>query len=99
MTNALKHACASEVHLELEPNPDGFVILFRDNGCGIREMKVSKGYGLKNMASRAEQINCEVQVGTPRSGTGTEVRFIGKLPKHGRRNGVVKRFLNKTTTL
>ncbi|MEJ2004389.1 MAG: two-component regulator propeller domain-containing protein, partial [Cyclobacteriaceae bacterium] len=53
MTNALKHSFSTEAHLEMEPKTNGFVIIFRDDGRGIPEKTDSRGYGLKNMQSRA----------------------------------------------
>ncbi|MCA6073676.1 sensor histidine kinase [Fulvivirga sedimenti] len=97
MTNTLKHSQASEVHLDMEPKSGGFVINCRDNGKGIAADQTGKGYGLKNMKVRAGQIGCELEFLTPSEGTGTIVQFRARLPRE-KRNGVVKKFFNKTTT-
>jgi len=99
MTNALKHSYAEEAHLEMEPKSNGFVLVFRDNGRGIGDKNGSKGYGLKNMQTRANQIGCRLVIEKCEKGTGTQIAFEGQLPKNGKKNGVVKRILNKTTTV
>ena len=75
MTNALKHADCTEVHLDLELRDTEFVMKFRDNGKGIEEECI-KGNGLNNMRSRADQINCGLEISNHR---GTEVALRGSL--------------------
>ncbi len=99
MTNALKHSRASEAYLEMEPKTNGFVIVFRDDGQGIAQLNGSRGYGLKNMQTRASQIGCSVWIKAGDGGKGTEIGFEGELPGQRKKNGMVKRILNKTTTI
>ena len=75
MTNALKHADCTEVHLDLELRDTEFVMKFRDNGKGIEEECI-KGNGLNNMRSRADQINCGLEISNHR---GAEVALRGSL--------------------
>jgi signal transduction histidine kinase len=96
MTNALKHSLASEALLKLEPIGGSFVLIFRDNGCGLSG-NVKKGYGLKNMRGRAEQIGCRLTIGKTTGGEGTEVCFEGKI-RNNKKRRKVKKYFNKTTT-
>ena len=97
MTNTLKHSGAGEVHLDVEPNTRGFVITLRDNGCGIPDTISGKGYGLKNMRTRAEQIGCSLNIQPLAKQTGTVIRFEAVFPRE-KNNRVIRKFLNKQTT-
>ncbi len=93
MTNTLKHGGATEVYFHLELNDTGFVLILEDNGNGFDMEEVSKGNGLRNMRSRADQIGGEFVISsTP--GTGTRIRFTGQLAKATLKNKV-KNMLNK----
>ena len=78
MTNALKHSNATEVHFELNFTKSDFVIKLMDNGVGFGEKQKGKGNGFKNIHSRAEQINCKVEVESARE-RGTTILFRGSI--------------------
>jgi signal transduction histidine kinase/ligand-binding sensor domain-containing protein len=84
--NVVKHAVASEVHVALAMQREGFVLTVTDNGCGFRlddptatpgaaPGRLGGGNGLANMKSRLEEVGgqFEVQSGF---GRGTTVRFV-----------------------
>ncbi|MEW7281132.1 sensor histidine kinase [Aquimarina sp. 2201CG1-2-11] len=54
ITNTLKHAQASVIHLELKNENNSLVILYEDNGKGLSKenLILKKGLGLKNIESR-----------------------------------------------
>jgi signal transduction histidine kinase len=79
LNNVLKHAEASEVFVELEGTPDLIRLYIYDNGKGFITGGKKEGIGLKNMQTRAENLNgsfelnsapgagCSVEVVVPRS--------------------------------
>ena len=77
MTNTLKHSQATEVHLDLKLNATDFVIALWDNGVGIDLNEVSKGMGMKNMKSRASQLNGEFVVTNREDNKGAKIYFKG----------------------
>ncbi len=73
--NAIKHAEATVIHLTLTNEPGWLIMEFKDNGKGFNIDKVSHGFGLKNLQSRAKLINGEINIYTkPQSGSITIVR-------------------------
>ena len=72
--NAVKHAVASEVAVELSADVDQAVLVVRDDGVGFDEATVSAGAGLRNMQDRIDAVGGTVAVRS-RPGDGTEVSF------------------------
>ena len=89
LSNALKHAAATEVQIALELGRDEFVITMRDNGRGFDQSKTAGvtsdssriGNGLGNLRRRLAQIggHCDI-VSSP--GNGTRIAFTIRL-SHG----------------
>ncbi len=77
MTNALKHSQADEVHLELKLSSKDFVIALWDNGVGLDLKKGSTGMGMKNMNSRASQLNGEFVITNKEDNKGSKIYFKG----------------------
>ncbi|HVW95660.1 MAG TPA: sensor histidine kinase [Mucilaginibacter sp.] len=74
-SNAIKHADATIIHLTLTRDNGTLVMEFKDNGKGFNIDEVKHGFGLKNIQSRVQLINGEVNVYTkPKSGTITIIR-------------------------
>lgn len=71
LTNARKHAGASEVTIEL--GADSLVI--RDNGRGIGG--ATPGFGLESMRARCTAVGCEFLLTSPETGTTIEIRWEG----------------------
>jgi signal transduction histidine kinase/ligand-binding sensor domain-containing protein len=82
VTNAVKHAKATEVRLRFQVTEAGFDLTVEDNGHGFDPTCQSKrGHGLENMRQRMADIGhgCAIQSGL---GEGTRVRFsIRKSPQ------------------
>lgn len=72
LTNALKHAGASEVHVQAKVSGSTLEILVRDNGKGFNPSSSMEGRrnGLGNMRRRAQSIGGELELqSTPGQGT------------------------------
>lgn len=85
ITNALKHAHATEVHVELDAGGDMLTMNVLDNGIGFAsgERQPAKGYGLSGMRRRAARIGARIDVcSTPGAGTHVSVtlRWHGTVP-------------------
>ena len=71
LTNALKHAQASYIHIQIQSNNDYVAVEISDNGKGfILDAVAKKGMGLKSMRERAANmggnliISSEIEKGT-----------------------------------
>lgn len=57
LTNALKHAKATLVRIEVKKHNNSVKIAINDNGIGFDlKVKQERGFGIKNMADRASQL-------------------------------------------
>ncbi|MBD2093560.1 PAS domain S-box protein [Trichocoleus sp. FACHB-591] len=74
LTNALKHAKADEIRVELIYEHDQFCLRVRDNGqgFGVGSIPFSEGFGLLGMSERAERIGAQLTIGS-QPGQGTEI--------------------------
>jgi signal transduction histidine kinase len=76
-SNAIKHSEATVINLTITKDAGWLVMEFKDNGKGFDMSDVKHGFGLKNLESRVQLINGEVNVYTkPRNGTITIVRVM-----------------------
>jgi two-component system sensor histidine kinase UhpB len=79
LTNALKHAAARSVWVELERDVRHVRLWVKDNGCGFKQGQASPdgqrgGLGLKNIAERVRILHGELRINsTPETGTAIEV--------------------------
>ena len=73
LTNAVKHAEATEARVELETTDAGITVAIRDNGTGGANME--GGSGLRGLADRVEALGGRLDVES-RSGDGTVVRAM-----------------------
>ncbi len=71
LTNAAKHAGASEALVALSTTADTVIVEIRDNGSGGADL--SHGTGLRGLADRVEALGGELLV-RERLGGGTVVR-------------------------
>jgi signal transduction histidine kinase/ligand-binding sensor domain-containing protein len=84
LTNAFRHASASQVEAELIYDRAQFNLRIRDNGAGIDEQTLSGGrlshWGLQGMRERAKLSGGKLSIRS-RPGAGTEVELLipGKL--------------------
>ena len=76
LTNVLRHARASQVHVAIAQMEDNFVLVVRDNGRGIAqdEMVAARSLGLLGMRERALLVGGDVKIqGVPGRGTSVVV--------------------------
>lgn len=89
--NALRHADASAIEVELSYGTRCFLLHVRDDGVGIADENAGHGHwGLQGMRERAQRLGAELQLWT-RPGLGTEValavparRLYHRRPSHWR---------------
>lgn len=77
--NAVKHAAASRITVELAPRGDRVRLCVRDDGRGIPAGEGSGGMGLRLMAHRAQMIGGQLSV---ESGTGQGTSVCVVAPAH-----------------
>ncbi|WP_348256273.1 PAS domain S-box protein, partial [Leptolyngbya sp. ST-U4] len=77
LTNAIKHANADEIRVELVYEHDQFLLRVRDNGqgFGVGSMPASEGFGLLGMSERAERIGAQLTIRS-QPGQGTEIVVV-----------------------
>jgi len=83
LANAVRHASAQTIELELDYAPAQLRLLVRDNGSGIDEQVLRSGrdghWGLSGMRERADRIGGRLKVWS-RAAAGTEVELT--VPGH-----------------
>lgn len=74
INNAMKHACAHKISIQLLANQENLLISVEDDGVGFDMSKNSQGSGISNVTSRIEYLSGQVlwQNHAPAS-TGTSV--------------------------
>jgi PAS domain S-box-containing protein len=74
LTNAIKHARAREIRIELIYEPTQCRLQIQDDGQGfeVKNQAMQNGFGLLGMAERAERISAELKIQSD-LGRGTEV--------------------------
>jgi signal transduction histidine kinase len=82
LTNALRHARAQAVTVDLHFTPTLFSARVRDDGCGFDQEAASHGHGLGNMRLRAQRIGATLAIHSLQPGT--EVELSLPLPPDGR---------------
>jgi signal transduction histidine kinase len=82
LTNALKHADASRIDIDLDFGPSGTELVVRDNGRGIGQGASDvpgDHFGLKGVRERVDKIGGELRIeGQPGGGTTLAVRVASK---------------------
>jgi signal transduction histidine kinase len=74
INNALKHANASEIMVQLMQDNNRLHLTVQDNGIGFDHQKVDiqKSSGLQNLKARAESFNGTLEISS-KQGEGTEI--------------------------
>ncbi|MBW4642065.1 MAG: GAF domain-containing protein [Goleter apudmare HA4340-LM2] len=77
LTNAIKHAFASEILIELVYEPTQFMLRVKDNGQGFDTDSLSnvKGFGLMGMKERSDRIKAQLTIQSI-PGQGTEIIIL-----------------------
>lgn len=75
VTNALRHAQAQTIQIDLTYALAQVRLSVCDDGCGFEPQLQSLGFGLTSMHQRAEQIGAVLQI-ISSFGAGTEIRVV-----------------------
>jgi signal transduction histidine kinase len=81
MTNAFKHAGASNVSFWLRPVNGGYEMVLEDDGAGIPADRAEGSNGIKNIRARAEKIKASLAVERKMEGPGTRVQLVFTINK------------------
>jgi signal transduction histidine kinase/CheY-like chemotaxis protein len=74
ITNAIRHAQARHIQVNLEPDGDVYRLIIRDDGAGfaVDDQLIRRSHGLRLMKFRATMIGASLQV-TSQPGRGTRI--------------------------
>jgi signal transduction histidine kinase len=72
VNNAVRHARAGRIRVELCDSGDFLLLLIEDDGVGLPDPVPSRGMGLRTMASRARLLDGELTIG-PAAGAGLRI--------------------------
>jgi signal transduction histidine kinase len=72
VNNALKHAGASEIWVQIMQEPDRIAFSVHDNGCGFDTSAETKGAGLQNIKNLITSFGGKIEIDS-KKGEGTEV--------------------------
>jgi PAS domain S-box-containing protein len=77
LTNAMRHANADEIRVELVYDRDQVCLRVKDNGqgFGVGSIPASEGFGLLGMSERAERIGAQLTIRS-QPGQGTEIIVV-----------------------
>ncbi len=62
LTNAIKHAKASEINIYLNKYNDSINLIFEDNGIGFQKDTLNKGIGLINIKNRIKDLYGNIKI-------------------------------------
>jgi signal transduction histidine kinase len=81
ISNAVRHAKPTVVSVALRWEPPNLVLQVKDNGSGIprASLEKGKGFGLRNMRTRASQIDGKLDIQTV-AGHGTSIVLTVPIP-------------------
>lgn len=75
LNNAVRHARATEVQVQLLLHPEALEILVEDNGNGFDKAHTSAGIGLRGVRARTEYLRGQVHIDSSATGTCIVVRL------------------------
>ena len=78
VSNAMKHAGAKHILVQLVRDEDGIALTVQDDGCGFDLSAESKGMGLRNIRARVESFKGNLDIDS-QLGKGTEIHIEFKL--------------------
>lgn len=73
LTNALRHADATTIDVELESHGGGLRMAIADDGSGLADQRRPAATGIHAMRARAATIGAQLHIGARSDGGGTEV--------------------------
>ncbi len=74
LANTARHARARWVTVQLEYGPEALTLVISDNGVGMKNLSMNKGFGLRNMRERARLLDAQVDIDTA-PGEGVTLRL------------------------
>lgn len=74
LQNAIKHAEAKNISIEIETNAENIIIYISDDGKGFKQ-SANKGLGIRNMKHRAKLLGGNVTWTAPEKGTLITIRL------------------------
>ena len=80
LANAVSHAAAKKISIQLAYEPEGIELLVSDDGQGFSTSEELRGFGIDGMQNRAERIGGVIIVTSIPAG-GTAVKVRARLPK------------------
>ena len=99
LVNALHHAGAKRIEVEIAYDPSQLRLRFRDDGCGIDPKIIEAGgipghWGMRGMRDRAGKIGAHLETWSrPGAGTELELRIPGSVAYNAQGNGSLWRKL------
>jgi len=72
VNNALKHAGAKKIFVQILQRSDGIAFTVEDDGCGFDPSILTEGSGLRNIRTRVAAYNGIINIDS-KAGEGTEV--------------------------
>jgi signal transduction histidine kinase len=76
VTNAMKHAGAKNILVQIVREPDRIALTVSDDGCGFDLSAESKGMGLRNIRARVESFKGNLDIDSkPGEGTGIRIEL------------------------
>lgn len=69
ITNIVKHAKATQVHLSLKSTATHLMMTIEDNGIGFDLTRVNPGLGIENMRERAAMVGARLTIDSDAGGT------------------------------
>jgi signal transduction histidine kinase len=84
VSNALRHAQAGQIDIELSGSGNHYVLSITDDGAGFRDRssKIKETLGLRSMQSRAEMIGATIEI-RKHPDDGTSIVVTGSLNREG----------------
>jgi signal transduction histidine kinase/ligand-binding sensor domain-containing protein len=101
VVNALHHAGAKRIEVEIAYDPSHLRLRFRDDGSGIDPKIIEAGgkpghWGMRGMRERAAKIGAHLETWSrPGAGTELELRILGSVAYSARGNGSLWRRLRQ----
>jgi len=77
VNNCIKYAGCKNIHVSFTKTASHKILLIEDDGKGFEEDKIVPGNGLKNIRTRARQINYDITIQSSQ-GNGTLITLISK---------------------
>lgn len=77
INNAIKHANATQILVDVFKEKDAFQIQITDNGKGFEQQTVNLGNGLNNLKKRAKELNGEITI-VSNDNLGTKISLFFK---------------------